>query len=195
MHISDVVWASGISAGITAAALVLVTLFNNNREQTRLAAEGAERQKDRDHQATEALTARGQAVEDHWRDERLQAHAAYLAAVERLRREVDDVTRSARLFLPRPPTSSEDRDALRDAWSRVQMLGSREAVEKGGGLYFRCQVMQGYIANAPPDWEASDDATRRRDGLVIDIDRNLADLNNFLSAYLSAARRDIGTES
>ena len=177
MHVSDVVAASGI----TASALLAQAALTNWREAVRLNRDSTERQKDRDHQAVEAAKVRSQGVEDHWRDERLTAHAEYLAAVEALSKLANYVSRAT------PAEVVEVHDAVRDAWTRVQMLGSTDSTEAGSDVYDQCQNIAYYAMRAVH--------TDPKDEALVEVDGALGPLSDLLRDYRLAARRDIGTEA
>lgn len=178
MNVSDVVTASGI----TALALLLQAGLTNWRDAVRLNRDSAERQKDRDLQMSEAATTRSQTVEDHWRDERLAAHAEFLAAVEALSK----VVHSPGVLAATDTSVIRASEGLREAWSRVQMLGSTESVAAGSLVYAEFRSAAYYamrVINSDPKTAA-----------LAELDRTLGHLTDPLLDYRVAARRDIGTE-
>jgi len=178
MNVSDVVAASSI----TALALLIQAGLTNWRDAIRLKSDSAERQKDRDHQTTEAAKTRSQTVVDHWRDERLAAHAEFLAAVEALSRLVNQPS----VLVATATSLTGASEGLKAAWSRVQMLGSTESLEAGNLLYLECRNAAYYamrVIHSDPKTEA-----------LAELDRTLDHLDDPLLAYRIAARRDIGAE-
>jgi len=185
-HISDVVWASGI----TAVALLIQTWLTNLREERRLKAEAIERAADRS-QAQEAAAEAGEAaLQDHWRDRRLDAYADYLAALGDLLRTAS-YTKMILLHIGDqllPPVGNDFPDAIRESWPRVQMLGSEETRDAGSRVYDIGQTLWHLVTTAgvPGLGEA-----KAQPG---DIDDAMDDLNAALFDFEVAARRDIGTE-
>lgn len=186
IHVSDVVWASGI----TAAALLIQTWLTNLRESRRLRSEASERALDRRQALEVSAQVHKAGIQDHWRDRRLDSYADYLAAVDRLMRSAA----KTRLFLkysrnqPIPDMDEDMRNIIREAWSRVQMLGSQEAVDYGGQAYRASQNLWLEMSNAAT-------LDNDRSMLADRVDDSMDKVNDALVLFQSAARRDIGTLS
>jgi hypothetical protein len=177
-HVSDVLWASGI----TAVALLIQTWLTNIREERRLKAEASER-------VTESYRAREAALENHLRERRLEAYADFLSALQGL---LGTASYTKMLLLHvgdrLPPVGGDIFDAIRGSWPRVQMLGSEEVRDAGSRVYSIGQTLWNLVTTAGvPGLEEA----KAQPG---DIGDAMDDLNAALFDFQEAARRDIGTE-
>jgi hypothetical protein len=182
MHISDAVWSSGI----TAIALLIQTWLSNRREERRLNSEAVQREKDRLHTSSEAVATRSQAVEDHWRDRRLEAHAQLLTLMNQARQFLD-ASASDVVYGGEVPGRLPDETIrqVEEAQARVRLLGSRESSNAAEAVFGSFLLTQQVLGLAQLSRDRFDSAT---------FAKSVGDFRSALDTYHATARGDIGTE-
>lgn len=197
-----------VPAAITAGALIWQNIQNNKREDRRREEDQSERQKDREHQTAEANAERRAqqdrayedkraAVEERWRDQRLEAHTNLLDLISQ--RNEQCRANILKLDLASTDYEHQDNDALlaeiNAANARVQLLASKSSAAAAEYARDKCVlldmqvwtaiIVRGPYGNHDPK-QLADSVTRAKSALEA--------AKTALEAYRGKARADLGTD-
>jgi type II secretory pathway pseudopilin PulG len=161
------VWVPWVIA-VLAPAAVLLSQWLNNRDRAADRAQALE---------LDSRTAE-RALEDHWRDRRLEAHSRFIEAARRAYRRWD-----AEATTGQPPDEGSDGPSLSAARAEVELLGS-EATAKlservSTYVYTAHAWSQGLVANRTEPPVTNEDIRK--------------EFRSRIDAYIQAARMELGT--
>jgi hypothetical protein len=185
-----------ISALVASLAVIVTNLLNRRDARTQRQEDRDQRAADRDHAAAQAVDTekrdRQRRMEDQWRDARLEAHLALLAAFDKgldllapliIESLVNDPaskpsTIEPSSFLLRAELSRE----LAAALARVEVIGSRASSAAGGAVVEQLRTFHVQLLHAE-----SRNITYR------DIRAGDEEIRRLYDSYVGMIRQDLGT--
>lgn len=183
---------AAVAPAVTAVALVWQNRENNKRDDRRRADDAAERERERQASAAREANARRHSIRDHWREERKEAHAAYLATIESANTQFERQILGLSIDDDSAGISNEMVQEVRESLAAVQILSlpltrqraeeAFERLKKTDAAVFGFRVLQGIKLTA-------EDRARRDEARG-----ELETLKLARAEYLDAVRQELGTE-
>lgn len=186
---------------ITAVALTWQNRQNNVRDEARRKDDANERDKDRQHSTRQAEQLRREALGDHWREERKQAHVALLASFQQAYDFLNSLTgmgiQATGLFDVEPDQEAETdfpgelSTSMRSQLATVQVLAttSTSAAAQAAFDAFNHAEIEAFMAEYARHSHTEDVFKDR-------VDRaryHLATAVSHRDDYLAAVREELGT--